>query len=167
MRLVLCNIAAALAIATASFAASAQEVSPEALAASRELMALTKSDQALDQVITMITPQIGQMLEKSNPDKGPMIRKILEEMLLPEMRKAVPEAIDEIATVYARNFTATELAEVIAFYKTPTGKKFIERQPALMAEFNQLGQAFGQRAAINALRNLAPKLKEQGIDVPI
>jgi hypothetical protein len=55
---------------------------------------------------------------------------------------------------------------VIAFHKTPTGQKFIERQPALLIELNQAGQAFGQRAAINALRTIAPKLKEQGIDVP-
>jgi hypothetical protein len=167
MRRILCSIAAALTIATASLTASAQEVTPESLAASRELMALTKSTEALDQVITMITPQVAQLLEQSNPDKGPLIRKILEELFLPEVRQGLPEAIDEIATVYARNFTAAELAEVIAFYKTPTGQKFIERQPALMVELNQAGQAFGQRAAINALRKLAPKFKEQGIDVPI
>ncbi|WP_162917089.1 DUF2059 domain-containing protein [Dongia deserti] len=160
-------MAAALVIATASFHATAQEVAPESLAASRELMALTKSDQALDQVFTMMTPQVGQMLEQINPDKGPLIRKMLEELLLPEMRKSVPEAIDDIAAIYARNFTAAELADVIAFYKTPTGQKFIDRQPALLTELNQAGQAFGQRAAINALRTIAPKLKEQGIDVPI
>lgn len=167
MRRILFSIAAALTIATASFQANAQEVTPESLAASRELMALTKSDQALDQVLALITPQIGQMLEQSNPDKGPLIRKMLEELLLPEIRKAVPQAIDDIAAIYARNFTAAELAEVIAFYKTPTGQKFIERQPALLTELNQAGQAFGQRAAINALRAIAPKLKEQGIEVPI
>jgi hypothetical protein len=147
--------------------AAAQQVTPESLAASRELMALTRSDQTLDQVISMMLPQISQMLVQSNPEKGPVIESILSEFLLPEMRKSVPGAIDDIAKLYARTFTEAELRDVIAFYKSPTGQKFIERQPALLTELNMAGQKWGERAAINALRNLKPKFKEQGIEVPI
>src|SRR5262245_2833210 len=130
--------------------AQAQEVSPESLAASRELMALTNSDEILEQVIAMFVPQITDLVARANPEPGPAVRKIMDEMMMPEMRKAIPEAIDGIAAVYAHNFTADELNELIAFYKTPVGQKFIERQPALMTELSETGQAWGQRTAMKA-----------------
>lgn len=164
------RIAAFLLAAAASMSAlpsAAQQVTAESLAASRELMSLTKADQSLDQFIGMMMPQIGQLLEQANPDQGALVRKIMDELVLPELRKSIPEAVDEAAAIYARTFTQAELNEVIAFYQTPVGQKFIERQSALMIELGQAGQAWGQRTAIKVLRDLAPKLKEQGIDVPI
>ena len=150
-----------------SLRAEAQEVSPEALAASRELMTLTQSDRMLDQFLVMFTPQVSALIEKANPEKGPLVRKIMDEMMLPEMRKQIPEAIDEVAKVYSRHFSLEELNELIAFYKSPIGRKFVEQQSPLMADLSRVDQEWGQRATLKALRNLAPKLKEQGIDVPI
>jgi uncharacterized protein len=150
-----------------SLPAEAQEVSPESLAASRELMALTQSDRILDQFLVMFTPQVSALIEKANPEKGPLVRKIMEELMLPEMRKQIPEAIDDVAKVYTRHFSLEELNELIAFYKTPIGQKFVDRQSVLMIDLSQAGQEWGQRATLKALRNLAPKLKEQGIEVPI
>jgi hypothetical protein len=39
----------------------------------------------------------------------------------------VNEIIDQVAALYARNFTAAELNEVVAFYRGPTGQKFIQK----------------------------------------
>ena len=150
-----------------SLRAEAQDVSPESLAASRELMTLTESDRLLDQFLAMFTPQVSALIEKANPEKGPLVRKIMDEMMLPEMRKQIPEAIDEIAKVYAMHFSLEELNELIAFYKSPIGRKFVQQQSPLMADLSRVGQEWGQRTVLRALRNLAPKLKEQGIDVPI
>jgi hypothetical protein len=167
MRRILRTIAALLLGIGIALPAAAQNITPESLASARELMTLSRSDKFLDQAITTMMPQIAQLLEKANPEKGAVIRSILEEYVLPEMRSSIPDAVDDIAEVYARNFTQDELNEVIAFYKTPVGQKFLDRMPGIMNELNAIGQAWGQRIAIKALRDLAPKFKERGIDVPI
>ena len=76
------------------------------------------------------------------------------------MRKAFVEGdyLGEMAKLYAETFTEAELQDVIDFYRSPTGRKFLERQPALlqrgaalgqslvqarMPEFNALGQRMG------------------------
>jgi len=151
----------------AGLPARAQQVTPESLAASRELMELTNANQSLDQMIMMLAPQLSQLLEQANPQQGQLVRQIVDEMVIPELRKSIPEAVDSAATIYARTFTQAELNQVIAFYKTPTGQKFIDRMPGLMTELSQAGQEWGQRAAIKALQDLAPKLREKGIQVPI
>ncbi len=46
---------------------------------------------------------------------------------------------DDLARIYARNFTAKELQDIEAFYKTPTGKKALSITPKIMAQGRQLG----------------------------
>lgn len=45
----------------------------------------------------------------------------------------------DMIKIYADAFTASELKELIAFYRTPTGIKTIEKMPQLMAQGGQIG----------------------------
>jgi hypothetical protein len=42
--------------------------------------------------------------------------------------------VAEGPVIYARHFTAQELREIIAFYRTPTGSKLLQLTPQLSAE---------------------------------
>jgi hypothetical protein len=50
------------------------------------------------------------------------------------MARLTPEVLNAMAPVYARTFSETELRDVIAFYKSPSGKSFLEKGTAVMAE---------------------------------
>ena len=45
----------------------------------------------------------------------------------------------DMVKIYADAFTASELKELVAFYRTSTGKKTIEKMPQLMAQGGQIG----------------------------
>jgi hypothetical protein len=45
----------------------------------------------------------------------------------------------DLVKIYANAFTSKELAEITAFYQTPTGRKALEMTPELAAEGAQLG----------------------------
>ena len=47
----------------------------------------------------------------------------------------------EFVLLYSKEFTASELQEINAFYATATGKKTIEKMPTLMGQGAQLGAA--------------------------
>jgi hypothetical protein len=183
-------VAATLLIVSVGVSARAQEVTSESLAASRELMALTNKTASLDNLISAMAPQVAQFLEKANPGKEALIQSTVEELLLPEIRKSIPDAIDEVAHIYAHTFTQEELDEVIAFVKSPAGQtkdvltqeeanalmafhdspvgqKFLERSPDLLREVISAAQIWGQRAASKALHDFSPVLRERGIQVPI
>lgn len=46
---------------------------------------------------------------------------------------------DEVANLYASEFTANELKDITAFYKTPTGQKAMKNIPALMNKAGEIG----------------------------
>ena len=47
-----------------------------------------------------------------------------------------------LAEVYARNFSVDEIHDLVAFYRSPIGQKFIERQSTITNESTAAGQEF-------------------------
>lgn len=46
---------------------------------------------------------------------------------------------EEIINIYIKEFTEAEVRELIAFYRTPTGRKAIEKMPLLMEKCARIG----------------------------
>ncbi len=46
---------------------------------------------------------------------------------------------DDLITTYVDAFTEKELKEITAFYKTPVGKKMVEKMPELMSKGMEIG----------------------------
>ena len=42
--------------------------------------------------------------------------------------------VNDIALIYAQALTEAELKDVIAFFKSPSGKKYVESQPVVLDE---------------------------------
>lgn len=54
--------------------------------------------------------------------------------------KMIDEMVEEIAPIYARNFTVDEIHQITAFYQTATGAKMLRIMPQLMGESMQVSQ---------------------------
>ena len=52
----------------------------------------------------------------------------------------IDEMLRETEQLYARHFTAAELDQIAAFYRTPVGAKMLASMPQVMAESMQIGQ---------------------------
>lgn len=74
---------------------------------------------------------------------------------------ADPGMIDEIlaATVpiYARNFSADELKQIAAFYRTPVGAKMLAKMPQLLGE----GMQVGQQIVVRRIGPMMQKLQQE------
>lgn len=76
----------------------------------------------------------------------------------PIMREMQASARAEQIASFARNFTADELNQIAAFYRTPAGAKFLARQGAVAADVAKSNtQKFGPRMQA-AEKAVAPKL---------
>ena len=81
--------------------------------------------------------------------------------------------IDKCAAVYAREFTETELSELIGFVKDPAGnpgflfsetaKKMIRLQPAIIKETTAFGQVWGAAIGMRVEEQLRTELVKRGI----
>ena len=75
-----------------------------------------------------------------NPADGNPLRKFfLEEVSLGEEELKLM-----LAEIYAAHFNENELREIVDFFNTSSGKAWLEKQPVLETEAEQIGLEWGQ-----------------------
>src|SRR5262245_6822317 len=111
--------------------------SSDALDAARDLLALMSRDvlaQLARQCTDQMWPAIELRLRAYNPNIAATpiaeLRKELEHIQVEYMMNIVKDG----PAVYARHFTAEELHQIIAFYRSPTGSKVLRMTPQLTNE---------------------------------
>lgn len=131
--------AAALIVLTGLAGPVAAQNAPasDALAAAQELATIMNGE-SMTQMRAAIVGQIWTNVERQLAPRA-------DAAALAEMRQEFERSVAELTgdimkdvpTVYARHFTAQELRDMVAFYKSPTGAKSLKEMPALLAEVSQ------------------------------
>ena len=158
--------ALALTVLLGTSLAKAQEIDPQALELSRKIAALTNAQATGDQVLSLIMPQLTELVVRANPGKEAEARSIMDQKVAPAMREMLPEMVEMTAQIYARHFSVDELTQLTEFYGTPLGQKLIQTQPALIAEAGQAGQQWAIKVMQKVLQDLAPEFQQRGLQVP-
>jgi uncharacterized protein len=142
-------------------AAPAQTPSPDAMTAARSLvttMKLTEQYKALLPAILMtLKPALVQDRPEIERDYDAMM-PMIEDAFTPYYTAMV----DDVAAVYANNFTLGELREIEAFYRQPAGQKLLEKTPAIAQQSNQVGQDATRKAADDLRARLTEALRQKG-----
>jgi uncharacterized protein len=115
----------------AAGSARSQTPSSDAIAAARELMVTLH---AVD-FINATMPAVMQTMKPAIVQNQPQVERdydAIVPLLLESMNARMNEVIEQIVAVYARNFTADELREAVAFYRGPTGQKIVQKLPAVV-----------------------------------
>jgi uncharacterized protein len=130
MRIRMSLAALALVVAGATSAARADDKSHRA--AAEELLKAANTEQTLQAAIDQM---LGVQL-KANPDLEP-IKDVMKAFFAKHLSYAALK--DDLIRIYTDAFTEVELKEITAFYSTPTGRKTVEKTPALMQKGAELG----------------------------
>jgi len=174
MKKIVASIVAAFALAGAA-PAFAQDAA--ATAAARELFDAMNYRPLMAGVMQQMSQGLGQSMRAggeaaiNNNPKLTAEQKLQElakmEAELPGAISAVqgalndPGMIDEIfaesVPLYARTFTADELKQITAFYRTPLGAKMLATMPKLTGEAMQIGQQIAARRIGPVIQKLQEK----------
>jgi uncharacterized protein len=134
---------------------------PETLAAARELVATMR---ATNQFKTLL-PTIIEGMKPAIVQGRPQVARDFD-AIMPIVISGATQRLDELAEmlaeVYARNFTADEIRDLIAFYKTPTGQKLLQRQAAVARASLAAGQQFGRELVADVQQQIAEELRKRG-----
>ena len=135
-RLILTIVVAATVLTGSSLRAApttAPAPSPEATAAALELLDTMHMEKVLsDSITTMLDLQL-----KQNPEIQ-QFRPIMMDFFKKYMSWDALK--DDMAGIYASEFTAAELKQMTAFYKTPVGQKMATKLSGLIAKGGEIGQ---------------------------
>lgn len=124
---------------------ASQQITDSHRQAAEELLVAMGMERTLEESINSnLSMQLQQMPQLAQYEYEDVMRAFLYKYMSWEYLK------EHIVQLYAEEFTEQELREITAFYRTETGKKFIELTPVLM----QKGMAIGQKAVEEHLPEL-------------
>lgn len=106
------------------------DVSPSHLALAREVMLSSGIARSFDSIIPTMADQI-----RKNAVTRPDLAKDLDEVLKsldPEMELQKQRLINIAARIYAKRLTEAELKDIVAFFRSPAGKRYVETQPQIL-----------------------------------
>jgi len=83
-------------------------------------------------------------------------------MVLDAMKGRLRELLGQIAGVYARNFAAGEMRQLVAFYRTPAGQKFLDKSQVVSQETGAITQNIGRTLAGEAHVRMIEELRQRG-----
>jgi uncharacterized protein len=141
--------------------APAQAPSPDAMAAARELIVTMRAADNFKTILPAIVKNLKPAIVQSRPDVERDYDAIMP-LILESMNARVNDMLDQMAALYAHTFTAEELREVVAFYRGPTGQKFVEKLPTITQEGMRIGQRFGQSIAGDLRDRIVDELRKRG-----
>lgn len=161
----LLGLVAWLFAAFASLPARAEDQpSPEAMTLARELVVTVRlADQfkaLLPAVLASLKPSLVQGRAEVARDYDAMVP-----VLTKGFEARLGELIDAVTQIYAKNFTTDEMRTLLAFYRTPTGTKLLDKTPSLTQQTMAAGQAFGRSVGSDLQQQMIEALRKKGHNI--
>jgi hypothetical protein len=153
--------ALAVTLASLSVAALAQQPSASHLQVARDVVEASGATRAFDAVIPAVMQQTYSLFQQQNPDlQKPLAEAIVT--LRPEFDARRVEIRDLVAQVYAKKFSEAELKDLLAFYRSSSGKKFVAEIPGVLEESFGKTQEWGGKLSEEIIIRLRAEMKKRG-----
>lgn len=160
----LAGLALLAAAASPAFAQQPPQPSPEQVKAAREVIEISGAAGGLSNIVPIFFDEAKQTFTRTRPEIAKDLDEVLK-ALQPEFEQRREALMTEIATVYAQQFSAAELAEIRGFYQTPTGKKLVQSLPGVMQASYEKTQAWSQKMSQDIVTRARQELKKRGQDL--
>ncbi len=79
-----------------------------------------------------------------------------------DLQPRFEELNNEGARLYAVHFTEPELKDILAFYKSPIGKKLVAEQPKVADESIRFAQEWANRLSDEVIPKIRDEMKKKG-----
>jgi uncharacterized protein len=139
-------------------------VSPGAIATAKEILQLKNAAAVYQGAVVSTIQNVSHSLLQSNLN----FQKDIEEISLKlarDLSGKESEIGHGMAVIYATNFSEQELKDLLAFYKSPLGKKSLEQEPkSIEASLNYM-RNWGEDLAMEINELFRIELKKRGKDL--
>ena len=141
--------------------AFAQQPSAAAIALGRELVELKGGGAMFDPIVINLVEQTKGNLVQTNPQLSKDLNDVGAQ-LRNEFTPRRAEVINEAGRFYATAFSEAELKDLIAFYKSPLGKKMQEREPVVLDQTFNFVQQWAPRVGEEVMNRFRAEMKKKG-----
>lgn len=144
-----------------SAGAQAQQPTPGSIATAREIIDLRGS-------LVMFEPLVPGVVEQAKNvflQQSPNLQKDLNETaatLRAQLAPRLNEFKDEVAKRYAQRFSEQELKDLLAFFKTPLGKKLLTEEVGFVEQTLNQAQDWGNRLSEEVMSKFRAEMRKKG-----
>jgi len=158
-------LVAAFVIACCAGAASAQPApSPAAVAMAKEVIVMKGASTLWDPIIPGVVESAKNTFVQMNPGLARDLNEV-SLRLRSELAPRQSELLEEVARMYATRFTEPELKDVLAFYKTPAGRKVIAEEPKVLDASMTHAQNWANKLSEEVIGKFRTEMKKKGHDL--
>jgi hypothetical protein len=159
-------LVAALAFACVAFAGPvrAQAPTPAAIAAAKELVALKGGAAMFDPLIPGVIETAKNTFVPTHPQLVTQLNEVAA-MLRKEYDPKRIEILDEVAKTYATHFSEQELKDIVAFFKSPVGKKMLAQEPIAIDQSLKAAQSWANNFSDVVLDRIRVEMKKKGFNL--
>ena len=141
--------------------ARAQTPSPDAMTAARSLVTTMKLPEQYKALLPAILLGLRRTLTQDRPEiesDYDSMKPMVEAAFTPYYTAM----LNDVAAVYANNFTVAELRDMETFFQRPVGQKYLEKAPAVTQQVNHVTQDASRKAADDMRTRLTEALRQKG-----
>ena len=141
--------------------ARAQTPSLDAMTAARSLVTTMKLPEQYKALLPAILLGLRRTLTQDRPEiesDYDSMKPMVEAAFTPYYTAM----LNDVAAVYANNFTVAELRDMETFFQRPVGQKYLEKAPAVTQQVNQVTQDASRKAADDMRTRLTEALRQKG-----
>lgn len=116
-------------------------------------------EQSVEKVLTTSSNKV----ELANPRNKAEVHDAMEKIYAPVVRQRIADIMEALAANYARQFSKDELEQIVKFYQTEAGRKYLAARTRLEAENSQITAKLLQKAFYDARVELDKELAKRGL----
>ena len=134
------------------------------IAKARQLILATGISRSFQIIIPEFMDQIGNTLTQSKPELVHDMGIVLVQ-LKPEFEHQSDEMIDQSARIYATLLSEKDIDDILAFFDSEAGKRYVGAQPFFLNQLVSGMQAWQQKISINMMARVREEMKKKGHDL--
>jgi hypothetical protein len=120
--------------------------------------------QSPESLIPGVIEQGKSLLEQQNPGLGKELREVAAK-LRADMAPRQAELNNEVAKIYAMNFTAEEIKALLVFYKSPLGIKMVAEEPKALDRSMAYAQSWADKLSDEVMVMIRAEMKKRGHEI--
>jgi uncharacterized protein len=144
--------------------AQAQQPTANALALAKEIIIVKGGNAIYEPVVPQVVEQARGLFLQSNPTLGKDINEVAAK-LQAELTPRTAELLNDGARLYASKFTEQELKDVLAFYKSPVGRKVITQEPVILDQSGSNVDVWANKLADEVIAKFRAEMRKRGKEI--
>lgn len=156
--------AIAVALVAANPVVHAQQPSAASMLVAKQLISVTGATTLFNPLIAGVVEQAKLLYLQQNPGLAKDLNEIAAKMRK-DLQPRFAEVTNQIAKLYATHFTEQELKAILAFYRSPAGKKMLVQQPIVVDASMKFAQDWANKLSEQVTAKMRDELRKRGHDL--